>query len=432
MHDLHLICDTSLAELRRAGADKAQCTARFTETHEFNVDGGEFSLFRTLFDNSLSLTALVGGKKGSVAINRFDDEAVAEAAKNCIAIASSGESDDAWDFAPEIANGMFSEGAPEAELDLLFDRTRELMDTIRERHPLILMEQMIVTHKKTSSVYKNTLGAAFSTTEGEYEISLMFSAHEGERASSFFGSGVVTDRLDRPFIEMGSLEEDLSNVEKQLDTTPLEGKFEGTAVFPPSSLGQFLYSILDNYVSDSTILDGTSPWKDKLGKVVADSRITVSAAPLDSRIVCGQRYTSDGFPAENYDIIKDGVLESFMLSLYVSNKTGLPRAKNSSYAIVMKEGDTSLSDMIAGIERGILVGRFSGGEPGTSGDFSGVAKNSFLIENGKITCALSETMIAGNLGELLKNVAGISRETVCDGATVLPYAAFGGVTVSGK
>lgn len=432
MHDLNQVASAALDALRQADADKAQCTARFTETHEFNVDGGEFSLFRTLFDNSLSLTAIRAQKKGSVAINRFDDAAISEAAASCIAIADSGESDPAWDFAPEIANQSFTEGAPEAELDLLFDRTKELMDTIRERHPLILMEQMIVTHKKRRTVYRNSLGAAFETLSGAYEIDLMFSAHEGERSSSFFGSGVRTDRLDRPFIELGSIEEDLASVERQLDTKPLEGKFTGVAVFPPSSLGTFLGSILSNFAADTTILDGTSPWKDSLGKTVADSRITVSAAPLDERIVCGERFTADGFPSENYDIIKDGVLNSFMLSLYVSNKTGLPRAKNSSYSIVMKPGDTPYKDIIAGIERGILVGRFSGGEPGTSGDFSGVAKNSFLIENGKITCALSETMINGNLGELLKNVAAISQETVCDGADVLPYAAFGGVTVSGK
>ena len=57
MHDLKMIADKALAALKDKGADKAQCAVRFTETHEFNVDGGKFSLFRTLFDNSLSLTA---------------------------------------------------------------------------------------------------------------------------------------------------------------------------------------------------------------------------------------------------------------------------------------------------------------------------------------------------------------------------------------
>lgn len=432
MHDLKMIADKSLAALKNNGADKAQCSVRFTETHEFNVDGGKFSLFRTLFDNSLTLTAVKDDKKGSVGINRLDDESIAAAAVNCMAIADSGAADPAWAFAEKSENGTFTEGSPEADLDLLFDRTEELMNDIKAQFPLILMEQMIVTHKKRHTVFKNSFGVEYEVLSGNYEIELMFSAHEGEKSSSFFGSGVYTDRLDTPFMELGTIREDLANVSKQLETKPLEGKFTGVAVLPPSSLGTFIGSALSNFTADGTLLDGTSPWKDSLGKVVADSAITISAAPLDERIVCGERFTGEGFLSENYDIIKDGVLESFMLSGYVANKTGLPRAKNSSYAIVMKPGETPYADIIAGIERGILVGRFSGGEPGTSGDFSGVAKNSFLIENGKITCALSETMISGNLGELLKNVHAISSEVVCDGATVLPYAAFGGVTVSGK
>ena len=40
--------------LREAKADKAQYTVTETQTHEFNVDGGEFSLFRTLFGHSLT------------------------------------------------------------------------------------------------------------------------------------------------------------------------------------------------------------------------------------------------------------------------------------------------------------------------------------------------------------------------------------------
>ena len=78
------------------------------------------------------------------------------------------------------------------------------------------------------------------------------------------------------------------------------------------------------------------------------------------------------------------------------------------------------------------MGRFSGGQPSSNGDFSGVAKNSFLIENGKIGPALSETMIAGNLADMLNHLRAVSREQVADGMSVLPYMAFDGITISGK
>ncbi len=41
-------------------------------------------------------------------------------------------------------------------------------------------------------------------------------------------------------------------------------------------------------------------------------------------------------------------------------------------------------------------------------------------------------MISGNFAAMLKDVRGISKETLEDGGCVLPYVAFGGVTVSGK
>ena len=55
-----------------------------------------------------------------------------------------------------------------------------------------------------------------------------------------------------------------------------------------------------------------------------------------------------------------------------------------------------------------------------------------VIENGKITGAVTETMINGNLGELFANAVAVSKEVSCDGSTVLPYMAAEGVVISGK
>ncbi len=432
MEDIKRIAEKTKKTLQGAGAQKAQFTVTEKEKHEFNVDGGEFSLFRTLFDRSLSITAYKDNKKGSAFINQFDDSSINSAVMDCIKSAESGIPDEAYDIAPRQEAETFRDGAYEPDMDLFFQRTRELMKDITERHPKIIMEQMIVSHDKVHSVYQNTNGTEFESFTGAYSVSLMFSAHEGETTTSFFGSGVYTDSLDRPFIELGSLEKDLSDTEAQLTTIPMEGKFEGVIVLTPGSLGGFLGSAVSNFVSDGVILEKTSIWRDKLEKQVADSRITISLCPGDSRIVCGEKYTYDGFRSQDYDLIKDGVLKSFMLSLYVSNKSGFAPAKNSSFSVIIEGGDTSYEDMIKNIKKGLIVGRFSGGQPGVNGDFSGVAKNSFLIEDGKVKGAVSETMINGNLAELLNNLVAISRETTADGTTVLPYMAFDKVVISGK
>ena len=132
------------------------------------------------------------------------------------------------------------------------------------------------------------------------------------------------------------------------------------------------------------------------------------------------------------DLIRDGILKSFALSLYGSRKTGKPMALNSSFGnIEVLAGDTPLEEMIKGVNRGILLNRFSGGTPGPSGDVSGVAKNSFLIENGAVTDALKETMVSFNIIDILSNITAISRERCKNGQTVLPWCCFDGVTISG-
>lgn len=422
----------AVAALQAAGADKAQASVSYTVTHEFNVDGGEFSLFRTLFDKSLAMTAIQGGKKGTVAQNRYDEETIAESAKACLEAAASAQPDENWDFAPVSENEDFVQGEPKPDTDKLFFRCQELMASVKERYPKIIMEQMIVDHKEVYRAQANSYGVLFSAYQGCYEVQLMFSGHDGDKASSFFGSGVITDSLDKPFLELGSIAEDFENVEKQIETTVVEGKFEGTMVVMPGCVGSLFYSLLSDFAGEGGLLSGTSPWKDKLGETVADERITISLAPLDERIVCGSRITGEGFRAENFDIIKDGKLNAFYLGLYAANKLKLPRGGNDSFNVIVAPGDKPIADIIASIDRGILVGRFSGGQPSSNGDFSGVAKNSFLIEHGKIGPALSETMVSGNMADMLNRLRAVSAEQVADGMTVLPYMAFDGITISGK
>lgn len=432
MENLKKQASKCMESIKQKGIDKAYCYVSSRVINEFNIDSTGYYLFRTVFDNSLSVTLYNKGKKGVVSLNRFDDESISKAVDNAVAASESASPDDAWDIAPVSRNDAFVSGCPEPDIPRLFDRAVEFLGDISACHPKIALEQMIIKHSRTDGVYMNSNGVEYTSLSGSYTVYLDYSAQEGEKSSSFFSSWALTDSLDKPFIELGCIEEDLSNVEKQIFTRPVEGKFTGTVVFPPQALNSLLESALYNFCGNTTILDGTSIWKDKLDKQVTDSRITISASPLDERIICGERFNSEGFRSENYDIIKDGVLKSFMLSSYVANKTCRERARNSSDSFIMAPGDTTVSEIIKGIDRGILVGRLSGGEPATNGDFSAVAKNSFYIENGKITNAISETMISGNLAEILNNVRAISKEVICDGSTVLPYAAFDNITISGK
>lgn len=421
----------ALEHMKNLQVEDASVTAATNRKTELNVEGGKFTLLRTTLDHTLALQAIKGQRRGTVSGNSFEEEHIAQAVKDCVSSAEAGQPDPAWELAKE-GQGDFAKGDFEPDLDKLFERTKELIDSVHSEYPKVILEQVITSHTARESVYRNNHGVHYNSRSGSYSVSLMFSGHEGDKSSSFNGGGFVTYDLSKPFLEMGSVRQSLKDAENQIHTVATQGKYEGTVIFTPDCLGGMLYELLGNFVTDSVLLDGTSLWKDALNTQVADPRLTITFAPSDPRIVNGENYTGEGFLARDYDLIKDGVLKQFMLSAYAANKTGKDRAPNSGSGFIVKPGDISLEDLIKNTRKGLLVSRYSGGAAGTGGEFSGVAKNSFLIEDGKVGQAVNETMISGNLAGMLKQIVGITKETVEDGGSSLPWLAVGGITISGK
>ena len=254
MDNLENLAEYIIVEAKAQGADYVHCVVRESEKREFNVDGGRFSLMRTLFDRDVAITVLKDQRKGSVHVNRFDEGAIYDAIAECIAASESAEPDPAWQFCDEPTEQIYVQGTPVCDTEKLFFRTKELLEDIRERHPKILIEQMITSHDAYRSVYLNSNCIMYHPTAGSYSFSLMYSGHDGEKSTSFFGSDVTLAKLDKPVIECALIERELSEIEKQLDPVPLEGKFTGTVLLAPAALSEIvLGTIFGNFVSDSSL-----------------------------------------------------------------------------------------------------------------------------------------------------------------------------------
>ena len=428
------IANYALEALKKAGADKASCTAVKDRKDEFNIEENKFSLLRTLFDDNLSLKALVGGRKGVSIINKLDKASVDAAVAECITMAKSAEPDAAEDIAPAQPDApkVFDGRKGGLDREKLFSRTKEFLEQVKDEYPKILMTSAMSKFVSGECTYVNSNGVEFNRYYEYYSKNSMFSAKEGDVSTSFNGYGTLSSSLDTPFMDGGMYRTLLAESEKSLKSRSLEGKFTGKIIMTPACDDMIWYTLFQNFLGDRAMIEGTSRWKDALDTVVADSKLTLSTVPLHPSIVAGECFTSDGFLSRDVEYIKDGVLKSFDLSLYGANKTGKPRSGNTSWAIEVAAGDANLAEMIKGVDKGILLNRFSGGSPGASGDISGVAKNSFLIENGQITDAVQETMISFNILDVLKEIPAISKERVMNGSSILPWCCFDGVTVSGK
>jgi len=423
----------ALDALLKAGADKAACKASRGRKDEFNVEANKFTLMRTLFDDSLHLKVIKDQKKAVTVVNKLDKDSVDKAVADCIALTSSAQPDEAEDIAGKAENKNFDQRTGSSDMDALFNRTKDFLDQVRDEFPKIVLEGMQSEFNSGQAAYVNSNGVEFTADTEYYYFSTMFSAKDGERSSSFSDSGAVLSSLAKPFMDMSMQRTLLEESVRSLDTRMVDEKFTGKVIVTPACDDMIWRTLLNCFLSDGSMIEGTSRWKDALGAKVADSKLTFRASPLHPGIVAGERFTSDGFESRDTDFIKNGVLTSFALSLYGANKTGKPRALNTAFGnIEVAAGDTPLAEMIKSVDRGILLNRFSGASPSPSGDVSGVAKNSFLIENGKVTDALKETMVSFNIVDILMNIPAISRERCENGYTVLPWCCFDGITISGK
>ncbi len=425
------LTDACLNELKLAGAQAAQVSVARHEKKEVNLENGEFSLLRTTYNLEVALTALLGGRKGSVVINQSDEQSVRKAAADAVELARASQDDEANQIADlEDGQDSFSDGPQEPDLPKMYERLNELLAETRRRCPKVTLLEGFVAHDAGESLLRNTNGVSLESREGRYTVNVSFLAKDGERASSISGTGAVTRDLDTPLWELAGIGMLIEQNEKELEARSISEKFEGDVVLSPTALTEFLMMYCGCYLTDRPLIAGSSVLKDKLGQRVASECISLVSDPQDKTLVSSP-VTSEGYRAKPMTIFENGVLKSFILSQYGANKTGRARSGNFGDNACVRPGGQTLDELVGGVKRGVLVGRFSGGMPGDNGDFSGVAKNSFFIEDGKVTVPVTETMISGNLRALFDSVAGISRETISTGDMRQPWVWCKGIVISG-
>lgn len=430
--DAKQLTQLALEALRQAGADQAQVEVTEAETSELNVEAGALSLFRTTVNLRLSLTAFVGGRRGSALLNQADPDSIHRAAQEAVAYAQASAPDPANAIAPFSPPQRFQLGAEAPDAPAMYDRLKEFLADTGRRYPKTKLEQCLVDFTLSRTVFGNSHGVLFDQTGGLYDFSAMFTTKDGPKTTSFNYGGGVRQALDSPFAEWGSVDLLMDQSTRQLDPQPVSGSFVGEVILTPDCLMDVVGSLAQGYLSDFSLITGSSPFKDHLGQSVAWPGLTLWACPASDLLQHRRYFTEDGFAAVDAPLIKGGILKNYLLSLYGANKTGRPRSPNTGGGWMIDAGMTPLDQMIGSVNRGLLLCRLSGGSPSDNGDFTGVAKNSFLIENGQIRHAVTETMVAGNLGQLLRSITAISRERTDFGHAVFPWILAGGVTISGS
>jgi PmbA protein len=84
----------------------------------------------------------------------------------------------------------------------------------------------------------------------------------------------------------------------------------------------------------------------------------------------------------------------------------------SPSTLVIEPGKVSFDDMVSDIKEGLVIEQLMGATQGNilGGDFSGNVLLGYKVESGKIVGRVKNTMVSGNVYQLLKEISAIGSQ----------------------
>jgi PmbA protein len=218
-------------------------------------------------------------------------------------------------------------------------------------------------------------------------------------------------------------------------------------IFAPEVAGSLLGSVFEAASGDS-IWRSASFLAGKLGEQIAAPGVMIvddntMLLPTGMGGFGTSPFDGEGLPSMRTVVVEKGVLRNYLLNTYTARKLGMKSTHNASRGLAgtpgigcgnlyLEPGTLSPEQIIAEVPAGLYVTSLMGfGVNVVTGDYSRGATG-LWIENGALTHAVEEVTIAGNLAEMLRNVAAIGNDLVFRGAVASPTLRIDGMMIAGS
>jgi PmbA protein len=218
-------------------------------------------------------------------------------------------------------------------------------------------------------------------------------------------------------------------------------------VFAPEVARTLIGSLFEAASGDS-IWRGASFLAGKLGEQIGAPNLTIiddntMLLPSGMGGFGTSPFDGEGLPSLRTVVVEKGVLCNYLLNTYTARKLSMKSTHNASRGLAgtpgigcgnlyLEPGALTPEQIIKEIPAGLYVTGLMGfGVNTVTGDYSRGATG-LWIENGQLTHAVEEITIAGNLGEMLRNVTAIGNDLEFRGAVASPTLRIDGMTIAGS
>jgi len=414
------IANEALGFIQSAGLEKAQVSVSESDVQELELNESVVNLCRSTSNFSISLKAVHDSRQYQVSGNSWNEVTKKSLMAELQEGLKASSQDEAYDILPESYKKEFSGPMNSIDMKEALSKIMEHSKSVAKRFPKLRIRTFPFQVVHDKSVLVNSNGLELSQEESYCDYTSMFSGEDDGKVGSFNYVGRTTRTLPKDFSEGIRLDHLYDLAEKEPHAIAYDQEVKGDLILTPYVIPSFLSFILSQ-LSSSSLISGSSLFKDRLGKEILSKKFTLSSDPFGQNFGSDAPFNSEGVLLEKGNIIEEGKLNQFLLDVYGSKKLKLPISKVTATHLSIAPGDSSLEDLIKNTKKGLLLLRFSGGSPSANGDFSGVAKNSFLIEDGKISMPIKEAMISGNIVDVFNQITEVSKDVVSNGRTIYPW-----------
>ncbi|MFN8549577.1 MAG: TldD/PmbA family protein [Candidatus Eisenbacteria bacterium] len=431
----------ALLELaRRSGADEAQVTAAWSREIKVGFERNELSLSSSGEESSLRLRVHHGHRLGSASTNSIAHVDLVRAVEAAMAVAALSPPDEYLNMpAPERleARPLTWDDAVDALHSADLRALAEEYLRVLRGDPRISIDSGNVSSDAGHAILLNSHGVDVS--ESWTKLSWLGSGQgiDGDDITNFdYGGGMswqLAGARERMLADGARMATQLAST---FGAAPGES-YKGAVLLTPKSLEELLLDAIEFHLSGLQVFYGKSVFTDdRLGTAVANPRFTLVDDPSDAGLSGCTAWDSEGVPTSRRTFIDSGRLCLQMENAYSARRRGRPRTGHCGFGLhgaKVSPGDGVLAEMLRPSHPLLAVHRFSGNVDAASGDFSGVAKGSHLYLPGGERRPVSETMISGNVFELLESIVSMSREVeVVENGYSAPWILVDGVSVTAE
>jgi PmbA protein len=336
---------------------------------------------------------------------------------------------------------LFDPEVDKIAMERMVEIGNELVARIKGHTPDILCDAQ-VTRGVSSVYFINSQGG-----EGKYDKSFFSLSLEGilvrdtdilfvgDSASLCRFSDNIDSLADRIIWQL-----EMAKKKAAVSTKPLP------IIFTPMGVATALMSPLMLAFNGKSVFEGASPLKDKLGEQIFDKRLSLRDDATIAYGIGSYPFDDEGVSGGCLPLVTNGVVTNFLYDLQTASLAGTQSTGNGQRAgggfprpdissLVISGGDVPFQAMVEDMKEGLIVEQLMGADQGNllGGDFGGNVLLGYKVENGEIVGRVKDTMIAGNVYKVLKELLGIGQETRWVGGVLqTPHLYCSSVSVATK